>query len=78
VDVLADVLLRVRPEMAGDVVHLDDASRDVLGQSLAVGGRDEHVSGAVPHEHRHRDLVDLEAPRPQHREIVVDPSSDAV
>jgi aryl-alcohol dehydrogenase-like predicted oxidoreductase len=41
--------------MTGDVVDLDEAARDVRGQPLAVHGMDEHVRGAVPHQHRHCD-----------------------
>ena len=63
--------------MTGVVVDLDDAARDVRGQPLAVGRRDEHVGGAVADENRDRDLADVEAPRPEVRKVVVDPAADA-
>src|SRR5207237_3546045 len=55
-DVLGDLLHRVRAEVAGDVVHLDDATGNVSSEPLAVGWRNEHVGRSVADEHRNRDL----------------------
>ena len=64
--------------MTGGVADLDDAAGDVRGQPLAVRWRDEDVGQPVADEDRHGDVRNVEPPRLQHREVVVDPAVDTV
>jgi hypothetical protein len=76
--VLGDLLLRLPAHVAGGVADLDDAAGNVRGQPFAVRRRDEHVGQPVADEHRHGDVGNVEPPRLQHREVVVDPAADTV
>src|SRR5690606_40394458 len=51
--------------------------RDVPGQPLTVGGRDHQVLLALPDEDARGDLLDGESPRPDERQVVVEPAVDA-
>ena len=50
---------------------------DVVGQPGTVCGRDQDILCAVPHFDRNGDFGDVEAPRPQERELVIDPAPRA-
>ena len=51
--------------------------RDPLREPAAVRDRDELILGAVPHLDRDFDLVELESPRLDEDEVVLDPAVDA-
>ena len=60
------------PEFAGEHLHV----RDVGRQPITVGGRDKRVGPPEPDRRRYPDRTDLEAPRRDEGEIVVQPTID--
>jgi hypothetical protein len=73
-----DLFLGIRAQVPGGVLDVDDAAGDVRCQPLAVRRWHENVGEAVADEYRHRDRRDVESPRLQEREVVVDPAAGAV
>ena len=76
--VLRDLTFRVRSHVAGLVIDLDDAIRDIRGEPCSVRCWDKDVGLAVLDEDRYRDVSNVEAPRPQKCKVVVHPAPHAI
>jgi len=63
-----------RRQVPGLVVDDHGRIRDMAGQPFSVAGRHQHVACAVSHLHRDPDLLNLESPRFDERQVVVDPA----
>ena len=60
------------------VVQVHGRARHVRREPLAVGERHHQVLRALPDTDGHGDVGEVEAPRPDEREVVVPPAGDAV